>query len=153
MKNISFIVFCFFCFFCFASYGYGHSAEKCTRQDAMRAEEEASVLQKWDEIYLSYKRFKQCDDGAIAEGYSSSIQDMFLKEWTSSRELFSLIKRDAGFLDFIKSHIDDMMSLDTLLKIKKDAKFSCPQDDRGICDEIIISVDDILHFIETTERN
>lgn len=40
---------------------------------AMKAESEASTLETWQAVLALYKKYKHCDDGAIAEGYSSSI--------------------------------------------------------------------------------
>jgi hypothetical protein len=59
----------------------------CTEQKAIRAEEEASVLHTWTEVYKSYQNYGECDDGAIAEGYSDSIAHLLSDNWNRISEL------------------------------------------------------------------
>jgi len=46
------------------------AAPICTKAAAIEAEQEADSLSDWHHIFRSFRRFSQCDDGAIAEGYS-----------------------------------------------------------------------------------
>src|ERR1700736_5339009 len=45
----------------------------CTKQEAMQAEMSTDHLTDWDAVYQSFKRFSQCDDGGIDEGYSDAV--------------------------------------------------------------------------------
>jgi hypothetical protein len=45
----------------------------CTREEAMQAADDTDHLDNWNAVYRSFKRFSQCDDGGIAEGYSDDV--------------------------------------------------------------------------------
>ena len=45
---------------------------RCTRDQAIKAETESSTLNTWEKIFSSYSRYKQCDDGAIRETLNKS---------------------------------------------------------------------------------
>lgn len=44
---------------------------RCAREDAQKVEAEASSLKTWPQIFDSYDRYRNCDNGAISEGYSA----------------------------------------------------------------------------------
>src|SRR5258708_37011606 len=69
------------------------TTRKCPKGEAMEAEKQAGSLKDWDQVYRSYKRFSQCDDGAIAEGYSESITKLLAEDWKSSNRLLVLTNR------------------------------------------------------------
>src|SRR5882757_2552859 len=81
--------------------------KKCTKAEAMEAEKEADSLKDWDQVYRSYKRFSQCDDGAIAEGYSDSITTLLADDWKSFTRLLVLTNRSRDFMGFVLKHIDE----------------------------------------------
>ncbi len=63
----------------------------CTTAEGRRVMDEADRLRTWNALYKSYKLYRQCDDGAIAEGYSESVARILVEHWktcpnwTSSR--------------------------------------------------------------------
>jgi hypothetical protein len=80
-------------FFITSAFASDAATKKCTKTEAMEAEKEADSLKDWDQVYRSYKRFSQCDDGAIAEGYSESITKLLAEDWKSSNRLLVLTNR------------------------------------------------------------
>ena len=51
----------------------GHAQKRgCGDVEGQHALDEAITLRSWDALYKSYKLYRQCDDGAVAEGYSES---------------------------------------------------------------------------------
>jgi hypothetical protein len=109
----------------------------CTQQEATQAETEASSLANWDEVHTSFKRFAQCDDGAIAEGYSDSVARLLSKNWDTVNHLNLLITPDKLFGEFVLRHIDESISPSDGQEIFKNAKFRCPSRSKKLCDEIV----------------
>ena len=109
------------------------STKKCTQLQAMQAEKEADYLNNWDLMYRSYRRFSQCDDGGIAEGYSDSITKLLADDWRSFNRLLALTNRNTGFRGFVLKHIDETVPADRLAKIAKNARSECAARGRDLC--------------------
>jgi len=71
-------------------------------------------------------RFRQCDDGAIAEGYRESVARILVDRWKTPQELASLTKNDKPVLSFVLKHIDATLNPDDLKKIYFNAGNLCP---------------------------
>lgn len=108
----------------------------CTTADAIQAETEASSLTTWPDLYRSYLRFRQCDDAAIAEGYSDSIARLLSDQWNTADELNRLVSHDNGFEKFVLQHIDELMSPTQAENIGKNAEARCPSDAKRLCEKI-----------------
>lgn len=108
----------------------------CTKADAIEAESSVSKLRNWEDIYKSFKRFRHCDDGAIAEGYSDSVVRMLAHRWN---ELESLIKRtssDKDFYTFMLRHIDATADKSEIEKIIINSSKHCPDSASVMCSAI-----------------
>lgn len=132
------VVFClsFWLFFGFSSVTKAESRQ-CTQDEAMKAETEASNLQTWAEVFNSYKRYCQCDDGAISEGYSASVAGMLGTHWERVGELVKLIGAHPEFERFVLRHVDETMTMEQGKSIKLNAKRNCPTTAFHICVSII----------------
>jgi hypothetical protein len=117
-------------------------AKPCTREDAIRADHEASSLRGWAEVYKSYKNFAQCDDGGIAEGYSDSVARLLSEKWASADQLNRLSSRDRGFEKFVLRHIDELMTPDQANKIRDNADTRCPSHAKRLCEKIAARIRD-----------
>jgi len=106
---------------------------KCTQAEATQAEKEADSLSDWDQVYRSFQKFSQCDDGAIAEGYSDSVTKLLGNDWKSFNRLLALANRNGNFRDFVLRHIDESVSADRLAKIANHARFECPSGSSHLC--------------------
>lgn len=71
--------------------------KKCTQAKATQAEKEADSLRDWDQVYRSFQKFSQCDDGAIAEGYSDSVTKLLADDWKSFNRFVALANRNGDF--------------------------------------------------------
>ena len=109
------------------------ATKKCTKAEAMEAEKEADSLKDWDQVYRSFKRFSQCDDGAIAEGYSESITKLLVEDWKSSKRLLVLANRSRTFRRFVLKHIDETVPGDRLASIANDGRSEWPAESRNLC--------------------
>jgi hypothetical protein len=108
-------------------------ANQCTREDAKKAEYGASTLSTWKQVFRSYRRYSGCDDGAISEGYSSSVAALLANRWDSLEDLMRLIKADGSFETFVLRHVDDTMSRDQDVIIRKNLRQRCPEDAAHFC--------------------
>jgi hypothetical protein len=109
---------------------------ECTRDDAIKAEAEASSLKTWSAVLGSYKRYKQCDDGAIAEGYSASVAYLLASRWADTETLVKQSNNDPEFLRFVIRHVDETMNINQGKSIKNSAATNCPANAKKLCGEI-----------------
>lgn len=109
---------------------------KCTREDARKAETEASSLKRWHDVFSSYKRFRQCDDAAIGEGYSSSVATLLASQWKHFEELSALSRKYPRFKAFVLRHVDEMMTSEQDKTIEENVRFHCPADSSHLCNLI-----------------
>lgn len=108
----------------------------CTKTEEIEAESSVSRLNNWDDIYKSFKRFRHCDDGAIAEGYSDSIVRLSAERW---HELEVLIKRtssDKDFYTFVLKHIDATADKSEIEEIIINSGKHCPESAKAMCSAI-----------------
>jgi hypothetical protein len=130
----------FFVLFAFlvlkVSSAFAAVPQSCPTDLAMKALDEASTLKTWQAIFVSYKKYRRCDDGAIAEGYSSSIATLLADRWQDVGQLIRLGNEDPSFRRFVLSHVDVTMSLDQATTIKKNVAQKCPFGAKKLCADI-----------------
>ncbi|RDS78976.1 hypothetical protein DWU98_20175 [Dyella monticola] len=102
----------------------------------MKAMSEASDLKTWGSVFDSYKKYKQCDDGATAEGYSASVAYLLADKWQDIGQLLSLSGKSNGFRQFVLKHVDETMSKDQSITISKNIKYHCPIAAKVLCADI-----------------
>lgn len=112
------------------------SSKKCTRDEAMQAETEASSLGSWDDVYVSYQRYSHCDDGAISEGYSEAVGRLLAKDWEHFGRLLELTRRHRSFEKFVIHHIDETVPSEYLQAIIKNTTQHCPRNAKRFCHAI-----------------
>jgi len=122
------------------------SAQKrpCTEVAGRRALDEAVMLRSWDTLYSSYKSYRQCDDGAIGEGYSESVARILVDHWNTLQQLARLAKNDAEFRAFVMKHVDATLNMDDVERIRKNSKAQCPTGLRSVCDDLAKQADSVL---------
>jgi hypothetical protein len=116
-----------------------HAQNKpCTDAEETQAEKAVDLLKTWDQVYRSYKKFApQCDDGAVAEGYSDAVGKLLANHWGHFPRLVKLAKGDEGFKQFVIRHVDESLSDDALQRISKNARSQCPGDAKRLCTLIV----------------
>lgn len=110
--------------------------QKCTRDDAMKAETEASSLKNWQDVFSSYKRYRQCDDAAIGEGYSNSVATLLANHWDQLEKLSALTKKDPHFKEFVLRHIDETMTSEQERTIQEHVRSECASRSAHLCTAI-----------------
>lgn len=108
----------------------------CTEDDAMQAESVAAQASTWEALYRQFVSYGHCDDGTIAEGFSSTVSQLFANNWASIATFSVLAKRDPAFKRFVFKHIDETASWDELRVIKRHSSQECPQRLKQLCVEI-----------------
>jgi hypothetical protein len=93
-------------------------------------------IRTWDALYKSFKSYRQCDDGAIAEGYSESVARILVDRWNTLPQLARLVRKDADFRSFVLKHVDATLDITDVQKIRKKAREECPAGLREICKDL-----------------
>jgi hypothetical protein len=86
-------------------------AEKrlCADVEGRRALDEAGTIRSWDALHGSYGLYRQCDDGAIGEGYSESVARILVDHWTTLAQLARVAANDIEFRAFVMKHVDQRL--------------------------------------------
>lgn len=112
----------------------GAQHKSCTDAEETQAEKQVDLLKTWGQVYRSYKKFApQCDDGAVAEGFSDAVGKLLANQWEQFPRLVKLAKGDKAFRQFVVRHVDESLSDDTLKSISKNARSRCPADAKRLC--------------------
>ena len=114
----------------------GQSTRSCTREDAIRAEEESPTLENWSEVYKSFINYAHCDEAAIGEGYGGSIVRLLSEQWDTIEVLNKFTSKDKRFERFVLVHIDQLMLRSEAEKILRNATADCPTRTRRLCRSI-----------------
>jgi hypothetical protein len=110
---------------------------QCSTADAQRAETEAESLRSWDDLYKSYKQYRQCDDGAIWEGYSESVARILVDHWATLPRFAQLAHKDEGFRPFVLKHVDQTINGKDARTIRANAAHACPSGLREFCNDLM----------------
>jgi hypothetical protein len=121
--------------FCFGFTA--HASPTCTREEAIKAETEASTLTTWSAVFESYVRYRQCDDGAISEGYGNSVATLLASHWDQFEHLRKLVRAHPKFEGFVLRHVDQTMTSDQGKGIKENIHVKCPINGNELCKSII----------------
>ena len=120
-----------FCFTAAAS-----ASETCTREQAIKAETEASTLATWSAVFESYVHYKYCDTGAIREGYSNSVATLLAAHWDQFAHLRKLTREHPQFLRFVLHHVDEAMTSNQAHVIRENVQSTCPVSGQSLCEAI-----------------
>lgn len=108
----------------------------CARQDAIAAETQVSA-KTWGDLYRTYRRYAQCDDGSVSETFSDSVAILLAAHWDRIYDLAALSSSHPSFEQFVILHVDVTMSLDQAKVIKRNATERCPNVAKRICGRIL----------------
>jgi hypothetical protein len=116
----------------------------CSAAQSEKADREASRLRTWDSLYRSYTRFSQCDDGSIAEGYSTSVGRLLADDWGTLPQASVVSKNDDGFRKFVLRHVSATLDTKDLQKIRMNAIRHCPDGENDFCKQLRVAADKAL---------
>jgi hypothetical protein len=121
--------------FIFTTTGVGQH-RPCTEEDGKRALDEADSLRTWDALYKSYRTYRNCDDGAIWEGYSESVVRILADHWNTLPRLATLGRHDTEFQRFVVKHVDATLNADDVVKVTRKARTACPPGLSLLCSDL-----------------
>lgn len=87
----------------------------------------------WSSLYRLFKQFSGCDDGAIGEGFSEDVAQLFSKQWAHLHTLSRLTATDKAFEHFVLRHIDATLSDEELRAIGNNSRLHCPTGEKRLC--------------------
>lgn len=111
-----------------------------TCPDAQVAEAAVDNLNSWQDVYRFYRRYRDCFDGAVAEGASDRIEQMWIKHWDTLPKMIALTSKDRGFHDFIWARIDEeIFPQESFSVLVANAQQRCPKSALRFCAAVIAS--------------
>jgi len=90
----------------------------------------------WGSLHRLFKQIGRCDDGALGEGFSDDVAQLFIKQWAHLDELKHLMASDRSFAQFVFRHIDATLSEEELRAVEENSKSRCPSGDAQLCQTI-----------------
>ena len=130
------------------SFAFAQDASKCSRKQAMAAEDVADRASSWDDLYRFYRKYKHCDDGAIAEGFDGSVTRLLERNWKEKKKIASLINKDKGFRVFVIRHVDALANSECLRRIEQNAREKCSAELKTFCQDVIKAATDAIPYAD-----
>jgi hypothetical protein len=127
MKKLAIALLC-------AGFSTAHAQKACTPADAAKAEKAVEQVVTWAHLHKAWRDWKQCDKGAVADGYTDAIMRLMV-EWKNMDGLAEPMK-DPEYKSFIYAHVQSPAAKDDLSAIRSRATQSCPKGQDALCKEI-----------------
>jgi hypothetical protein len=80
--------------------------------------------------------FAECDDGAIAEGFSEAVTSILSERWDHMAALEAAIANDHAFEEFVLKHVDGSVPQERLEHVIRLSSEMCPQRSEVLCKRI-----------------
>lgn len=112
----------------------------CPQEDAQLAEAQAATAVSWQQLHEQFARYSQCDDGAIAEGFSDVVTRLLADQWSEVSSLVPILRASPDFRKFILRHIDETAPAKRLEQISEHAERTCPRHMGSMCRQISVAV-------------
>lgn len=109
---------------------------RCTPRDAEAAEAMVDHIDSWAAVATAYRRYGQCDDGGIAEGYADAIGRLLVTQWATLPRLAALSSGTPGLEPWVLRHVDTTLDTGVLETIHRNATASCPAGATRLCGAI-----------------
>jgi hypothetical protein len=99
----------------------------------MAALKVAGTLRDWRDVSAAYQRYRYCDDGAIAEGFTDSIARLLASRWETLPEMAALTEKHPEFRSFVLRHVNASADPGDLKRIAELAGSKCPSQYTSLC--------------------
>jgi proteic killer suppression protein len=57
------------------------AGEECSQSLGTEAENAVDTMKSWSSIYSGFKKYKSCDDGGVAEGFTEAVVHLLASDW------------------------------------------------------------------------
>jgi hypothetical protein len=125
--------------FC-ASMAFAH---ECSQNDGFIAEAAADHLDTWNKVARARKKFANCDDGGVAEGFSDAVARLLAGHWAQTHTLVSLIHSQPDLEPFVLAHLNESDDFDDLRTIRTLASNRCPPTAKNLCAKLVHRIDSL----------
>lgn len=109
---------------------------QCTPAQAEAADQSVDSLDDWGTINVYFKKYRQCDDGSIAEGSSEAVARLLVDHWETLPTLVSLMGPNQPLKPFVLRHINTTLDTEDLRRIEHNASSECPDGAASLCRSI-----------------
>ena len=113
-----------------------HAKKRCTRADADAAQAVLDHLGSWEKIDQGHRRYAQCDDGSISDGFSEAIARRLVDNWDTLPTLADLIRKNRALKPFVMIHLNETLNSEDLEKIQVLATASCRPELKTLCTDL-----------------
>jgi hypothetical protein len=110
----------------------------CSSRNEIISERMSVQYKSWSELHKNYIKYRNCDDGAIAEGFSESTTVLLEKKWGDFTKNYFTYSKDKNFIEFIIKHIDATTKAERLIVIKRNAENFCSAQMKEFCNTVIL---------------
>jgi len=108
----------------------------CSNEDVAVAEKAAIGLESWTAVYDAYRRYGQCDDGAVAEGFAGSVVKLLAVHWEQFEALHGLTLADPGFRQFVMNHVYATGPEASLRTVIRNTTQRCRSEAKPLCRDL-----------------
>ncbi|HEY0281470.1 MAG TPA: hypothetical protein VGC27_02475 [Rhizomicrobium sp.] len=108
----------------------------CSDTDAARAIRIVYTIGTWENLNSYVRKYRDCDDGAVAEGNSDRVADLLARRWDTIGALVELTNGDPRFERFVLYHVDSLMRPVQAQAILDNVRNHCPADAAELCRKI-----------------
>ena len=111
---------------------------ECPRATEIQAHYAVPKLRTWEALHGAYRKYRNCDDGAIAEGFADAVGTLLAERWEAFPRGAKLMERDSTFRAFVlRRHLGEITPQIRWVEILENASRHCPSQHKTICDEIL----------------
>ncbi len=108
----------------------------CPQQDADAAEAMVDTIRSWKDVDVIYAKYRNCDDGSIAEGNAEAIANILVKHWDTLPDLVGLSSHEPGLQAFVLNHVNQTIDTAELRRIASLSTTSCPTSAEPLCKKL-----------------
>jgi hypothetical protein len=101
----------------------------CPIEKEMVAGENIEKISSWEELAIHHGKYRACDDGYIAEGYSEVVSLLLANNWGNLK----VAKWSHDFKKFVVEHIDETWGIKNYKKAHFNARTKCTTELSDIC--------------------
>lgn len=136
-------------FFTFLFLSAGVYAAGCSTVEEMdTADTVASSVKDWSDINSFFHKFKECDDGYIAEGLSDTIPRMLAENWNTAAQLKAMTDKDKSFDAWILNHVNTTSASKDLELIIKNSNEKCADNAQAFCQKMASAANQALQALK-----
>ena len=101
------------------------------------------TIPDWRAMHEAFDKYRNCDDGAIGEGFSDAVVRLLANKWQDLEILGALTNTDGNFEEFVIKHINETAAERDLRSVHANSK-ACSGPYKALCEKIHNRANDAL---------